>query len=118
MFLALFIITICILLYRELIRKIFFYHVDQRVESVFSIKKSLSYKIKQLKTSNRRVCAIVINLAKNYTCLLLPVYLPCDTYCNTVSEEYVKCIDYIESLFESVNCNSFICCGDFNTSFE
>ena len=32
--------------------------------------------------------AIVINLAKNYTCLLLSVYLPCDTYCNTVSEEY------------------------------
>ena len=35
-----------------------------------------------------------------------------------MSEEYVKCIDYIESLLESVNCNSFICCGDFNTSFE
>ena len=80
-------------------------------------KKSLSNKIKQLKTSNRRVCGIVMNLAKNYTCLLLSVYLPCDTYCNTVSEEYVKCIDYIETLLESVNCNSFICCGDFNTSF-
>ena len=67
-------------------------------------------------------CGIVTAnyLAKNYrpTCLLLSVYLPCDTYCNTVSEEYVKCIDYIESLLESVNCISFICCGDFNTSFE
>ena len=50
--------------------------------------------------------------------LLLSVYLPCDTYCNTVNEDYANCIDYIESLLESEKCNSFICCGDYNTSFE
>ena len=77
-------------------------------------KKSLSNEIKQLKSSNRRVCGIVINLSTNYTCLLLSVYLPCDTYCNTVNDDYANCIDYIESLLESEKCNSFICCGDYN----
>ena len=32
--------------------------------------------------------------------------------------DYVDCIDCIESLLISEHCNTFICCGDYNTSFE
>ena len=39
-------------------------------------------------------------------------------YTSSASAEFTECIDYIESLFNSMDCNAFICCGDFNTSFE
>ena len=35
-----------------------------------------------------------------------------------INQEYSECIDYIESLYNNSNCNAFICCGDYNTSFE
>ena len=50
-------------------------------------KKSLSSKVKPIKSNNRRVCGLVINLATNFTCLLLSVYLPCDNYCSIVNME-------------------------------
>ena len=33
-------------------------------------KKGLSSKVKPIKSNNRRVCGLVINLATNFTCLL------------------------------------------------
>ena len=59
-----------------------------------------------------------LNLATNFTNLLLSIYLPCSNYCNIVSREYNECIDYFESLIVANTCNSFICCGDYNTCFE
>ena len=44
--------------------------------------------------------------------------LPCDNYSNAANADYVDCIDCIESLLISEHCNAFICCGDYNTSFE
>ena len=55
----------------------------------------------------------------NFSCLLLNVYFPCDNYSNNIiADEYIECIDYIEQLFNMSDCNSFICCGDYNTSFS
>ena len=50
---------------------------------------------------------------------LLNIYFPCDNYSNNdVSNRYVDCMDYIESVINVSNCNSFICCGDWNTNIE
>ena len=82
-------------------------------------KKSLSNKIKHITSYNRRVCGIIINFTLDFSCLFVCVYLPCDNYSNVhINKEYSECIDYIESLYNNSNCNVFICCGDFNTSFE
>ena len=81
-------------------------------------KKSLCSKIKPVTCKNRRICAATINLADNFSCLLLSLYLPCDNYSNAANADYVDCIDCIESLLISEHCNAFICCGDYNTSFE
>ena len=79
-------------------------------------KKRLCNKITIIKTINRRICGIKIIFGKQIMCLLLSVYLPCDNYTSWASE-FTECIDYIESLFNSMDCNALICCGDFNTSF-
>ena len=81
-------------------------------------KKSLCNKISPIKSTNRRVCGIKINFSPVFSCLLLSVYLPCDNYCNIVSNEYLECIEHIESLYNTIDCNSFICCGDYNSCFE
>ena len=44
-------------------------------------------------------------------CLLLSVNLPCDNYTSSASAEFTECIDYIESLFNSMDFNTFICRG-------
>ena len=46
------------------------------------------------------------------------MYLPCDNYSTNVNSEYIKCIDYIERLINRIDCNAFVYCGDYNTSFE
>ena len=46
-------------------------------------------------------------------------YGPCDNYsANTVTREYEQCVEYIEGLLSTTDCNKFICCGDYNTSFK
>ena len=81
-------------------------------------KKSLCNKINIIKTINRRIYGIKMIFGKQIVCLLLSVYLSCDNYTSSASSEFTECIDYIESLFNSMDGNAFICCGDFNTSFE
>ena len=88
-------------------------------ESLLLYKKSLSNTIKHITSYNRCVCGIIINFTLEFSCLLLCVYLPCDNYSNVyINQEYSECIDYIESLYNNSNCNVFICCGDYTTSFE
>ena len=56
-----------------------------------------------------------------FSCLFVSMYLPYDNYSTNVNSEYpwyVKCIDYFEMLINSIYCNAFVCCGDYNTSFE
>ena len=66
-----------------------------------------------------RVCGIILNYENNISCILLNLYLPCDNFSNVqTTDEYINCIEYIESMFNSSNCDAFICCGDLNTSFE
>ncbi len=82
-------------------------------------KKSLSHNIVRMKSINRRVCGIKISSHNSLSCMLLNVYLPCDNYSNNdVTQEYRECIEYIETLHNSSDCEAFICCGDYNTSFE
>ena len=58
-------------------------------------------------------------MANNFSCILLNVYLPCDNYsANTVTREYEQCVEYIEGLLSTTDCNTFICCGDYNTRFK
>ena len=35
-----------------------------------------------------------------------------------MNTNYIDCIECVESLINSSDCDSYICCGDFNTSFE
>ena len=81
-------------------------------------KKSLCNNINIIKTINRRNYGIKIMFGKQIVCLLLSVYLPCDNYTSSASAEFTECIDYIEPLFNSMDFNAFICCGDCNTSLE
>ena len=82
-------------------------------------KKSMANYIKLKKIESRRICWVTINNNNNFSCLLLNIYFPCDNYSNNdVSNQYVDCIDCIESVINVSNCNSFICCGDWNTSFQ
>ena len=77
-------------------------------------KKSLSESIVGIKSTNRRVCGVKITSNGNYN-----VYLPCDDYSNTtVTQGFIDCVEYIENLYNLSDCSSYICCGDFNTSFE
>ena len=72
-----------------------------------------------MKSTNRRVCGIILNYENNFSCMLLNLYLPCDNFSNVqTTDEYINCVEYVESMFNSSNCDAFICCGDLNTSFE
>ena len=44
--------------------------------------------------------------------------MPCDNHSNVVNQQYVEMIDCIENIFNSVDFNVFIVCGDYNTSFS
>ena len=82
-------------------------------------KKSISESIVGIKSTNRRVCGVKITSNGNFSCLLLNVYLPCDNYSNTtVTQGFVDCVEYIENLYNLSDCSSYICCCDFDTSFE
>ena len=81
-------------------------------------KKSLPKYVTQVRSENRRVCAINITTDTNFTCLIISVYLPCDTYNQGVQKKYTDTFDYIECLISSIECDSVIICGDYNTSFE
>ncbi len=82
-------------------------------------KKCLAKYITCIKIDNRRICGLKLCMDNNFSCMLLNVYLPCDNYSNNnVSNQYVNCIECIESMFNMSECNSFICCGDYNTSFQ
>ena len=45
--------------------------------------------------------------------------MPCDNYSTyDVDNTYSECIDFIETLYQSNDCNYFIATGDFNTCFS
>ena len=81
-------------------------------------KKSLAKYVTHVRSENRRVCAVKITTDDNFTCLIISVYLPCDTYNQRVQKKYVDTFDYIECIISSIECDSVIICGDYNTSFE
>ena len=44
--------------------------------------------------------------------------MPCDNFSNTVNQEYVDVVNTVDLIMNSQDCNGFIVCGDFNTSFS
>ena len=70
-------------------------------------------------SDNRRICAIKLCMENNFSCLVTNVYLPCDNFSNTaVSDGFLDCINCIEGMLAQANCDSYISCGDFNSSFQ
>ena len=66
-----------------------------------------------------RVCSILITMHNNFTCMLLSIYMPDNNYSmSSVRPEFSDTLDCIESLFNTIDCNAQICCGDYNVSFQ
>ena len=74
-------------------------------------KKSIAKYVTHVKSESRRVCAVII------TCLIISIYLPCDTYSQRVHQKNIDTFDYIECFINSIECDSVIICGDYNTTF-
>ena len=82
-------------------------------------KKSLSPHIKNIVCNSKRVCGILITMHNNFTCMLLSIYMPGNNYSmSSVRPEFSDTLDCIESLFNTIDCNGQICCGDYNVSFD
>ena len=51
--------------------------------------------------------------------MVLILVVLCDNFSNTVvSGGFLGCINCIEGILALANCDSFISCGDFNSSFQ
>ena len=78
--------------------------------------KNIAKHITHIKSTIRRVCGIILNYENFFSCMLLNLY---DNFSNVqITDGYINCIEYVESMFNSSNCDACICCGDLNTSFE
>ncbi|ELT97470.1 hypothetical protein CAPTEDRAFT_193430 [Capitella teleta] len=88
----------------------------------FLYNKVFAGRVKQIEINSSRACAIVVQLTRTYTVLIVSVYMPCDNYSgHNVLPEYDGVLDAIEQTLSSntgSSCNDFVICGDFNTSFE
>ena len=67
------------------------------------------------------MCGAHINCNNEYSCLLLSVYvlyiyLLITIQLMTVLNRWK--VFKMGNLFDSIDCNAFICCGDFNSSSE
>ena len=80
-------------------------------------KKSLGSFITHVNSTNRRVCSISMTIGI-FTFKILSIYMPCDNRSTIVNVEYSDCIDYIEQITNQLDCNYFICAGDYNTCFS
>ena len=49
---------------------------------------------------------------------ILSIYMPCDNRGTIVNAVNFECIDYIEEIINQLDCNYFICAGDYNTCFS
>ena len=50
-------------------------------------KKLLVKYVTHVRSENRRVCAVKITTDTNFMCLIISVYLPCDTYNQRVQKK-------------------------------
>ena len=81
--------------------------------------KRLSHYVQPIDISNRRICAVRMQLNVHKYILIVCIYMPCDTHSNTtVSIEYENCINCLEELLSQYEQDDIIMCGDWNTSFE
>ena len=82
-------------------------------------KKSLPNYVPYIKSDNRRICAIKLCMEKYFSSMVTNVYLSCDNFSNTVvSDSFLDCINCIEGILAIANCDSYVLCGDFNSSFQ
>ena len=78
--------------------------------------KSLSHQVEVIDIGNKRLFAIKIKLDTNETLLMINVYMPCDNRSKSVvNEDYQTVIDDIEHVLLSLDYDSAIIYGDFNT---
>ena len=101
------------LIFRLTICISYVFHFHYHVYSFVEFNKSSLKKMK-IKLQNPSPAEYHILFGKQIVSLLLSVYLPCDNYTSSASAEFSECIGYIESLFNSMDCNVFICRGDLN----
>ena len=62
-------------------------------------RKRLSHYVQPIGISNRRICAVRMQLNVHKYILIVCIYMPCDTHSNTtVTIEYENCINCLEEL--------------------
>ena len=70
-------------------------------------------------TKHRRLSCVSLNISGLFTILVACIYMPCDSmrinYCN---DEFIDVLDVLEQQMHSKNFDSFLLCGDWNTSLE
>ena len=72
-----------------------------------------------VKSDDRRICAIKLCMKNNFSCMVTNVYLACDNFSNTVvSDSFLDCVNCIEGILALANRDLYILCGDINSSFQ
>ena len=74
--------------------------------------------IPSIPCQSRRISAVKVVMENNFSYVLLSVYLPSDNFCNILNQLYAAEINVMEHIFNTVYCNAFMICSDFNTSFS
>ena len=68
-------------------------------DNAITYHKKIAKHITHIKSTNRRVCGIILNYENFFSCMLLNLYLPCDNFSNVqTTDEYINCIEYVERI--------------------
>ena len=83
-------------------------------------KKAIDKYIKCVQIASTRVCGVILQASSNFRFLFFVcVYMPCDTYSDVhVNDDFSEVIEVIDCTMHDYECDAYIICGDFNTSFE
>ena len=82
-------------------------------------KSTLSIKVMPLECDSKRVCAVLINLARNVKMLLVSVYMPCDDRRPDGNlTEYIDTLNEIDIICNSVQVDLVCIGGDLNTDLS
>ena len=81
-------------------------------------KKHLAKYVTSISCQSKRMSAVKVVMENNFSYVLLSVYLLCDNFCNILNQSYAAEINVVKHIFNTVSCNAFMVCGDFNTSFS
>ncbi len=80
--------------------------------------EQISHRVTEVKTCNRRMCAVTVKMNDCRILLILHCYLPNDNMSRThVSDEFVDTCADLQSVVETVNHDDITIAGDWNTDF-